>query len=84
MLKAATESGWGIIAHDSDKVNANFVVSSPMFLFEDDVFVQVKAVGKKQASLSIESSSRKGRADFAANSGHVQQLIKAIEDLHSK
>lgn len=84
VLNAATESGWGVIANDKDSLNVNFVVSSPMFLFEDDVFVQVSAVGDKQSSLFIKSSSRKGSADFAANSGHIQKLINAVKVLHAQ
>ena len=80
VLYVAAEVGWGILAHDSDKLNANFVVSSPVFLFEDDVYVQVKAVDDQHASLYIQSSSRSGRADLAANSGHIQELIKGIKE----
>ncbi len=72
--------GWGVVSHDSDKLNVNFVVSSPVFLFEDDVFVQVNDMGAQRSSLDIKSKSRSGRADFAANSGHIQKLISSIKE----
>lgn len=78
-LNAVSELGWGIIAHDSDKHNMNFIVRSPMFLFEDDVFVQVNAIDDKRSSLYIQSSSRSKGADFAANSGHIQKLIEQLK-----
>ena len=78
LLTAGSELGWGVIAHDSDQHNANFVVRSPVFLFEDDVYVQIKPVGEGQSSLYMQSSSRTGRADFAANSGHIQELIDKL------
>jgi hypothetical protein len=84
VLNSANELSWGIIAHDSDRLNANFVVRSPMLLFEDDVYVQVRPVNEKQSSLYIQSNSRSesAHADFAANSGHIQELItKLKEDL---
>jgi len=79
VLNAGSELGWGVIAHDSDALNANFVVRSPVFLFEDDVYVQVKPIDEKQSSLYVQSSSRTGRADFAANSGHIQLLIDRLK-----
>lgn len=79
VLFAASELKWEIIAHDSDNQNANFVVRSPIFLFEDDVFVQVTFVDSNKSSLLIQSSSRKGSADLAANSAHIQDLIKQIK-----
>ena len=71
--------GWGIIANDKDARNVDFVVRSPVFLFEDDVYVEVKAVDANRSSLYIRSSSRTGKADFAANSGHIQTLIKQLK-----
>jgi len=80
VLDSANQLGWGIIAHDSDTYNANFVVRSPILLFEDDVYVQVRPVNDKQSSLYMQSSSRAAwsHADFAANSGHIQELIKKL------
>jgi len=79
ILKTGSGLGWGIISHDSDNYNVNFVVRSPVLLFEDDVFVQLKSIDVKQTSVNIQSSSRTGRADFAANSGHIQALIAALK-----
>ena len=80
VLFAASELKWEIIAHDSDNQNANFVVRSPIFLFEDDVYVQVQFINPGLSSLYMQSSSRKGGADYAANSAHIQDLIKQINN----
>lgn len=82
VLESANGLGWGIIAHDSDTFNANFVVRSPILLFEDDVYIHVTPVNTNQSSLYIQSSSRTtwSRADFAANSGHIQELIEKIRE----
>jgi len=79
VINAATELSWSIESSDIDNQNANFVVSSPVFLFEDDIFVQVQFLNMDQSSLYIRSSSRKGRGDLAANSSHIQQLIKELQ-----
>ena len=79
-LYVAAESGWSVIANDSDNLSANFIVRSPVFLFEDDVFIQVKFINLKESSLYVRSSSRAGRADLAANAGHIQDLIKGIKE----
>jgi uncharacterized protein (DUF1499 family) len=78
VIYAATALGWQVISHDSDNLNVNFLVRSPVFLFEDDVYVQVRLVDSNSASLYVQSSSRKAGADFAANSGHIQALLKKM------
>jgi len=80
VLYVAAESGWNVLAHDSDNQNANFVVRTPVFLFEDDVFVQVQFINMDESSLYVRSGSRTGRADLAANSGHIQKLIRKIKE----
>lgn len=80
VLYVAGASGWNVLAHDSDNQNANIVVRTPVFLFEDDVFVQVQFINMNESSLYIRSNSRSGRADLAANSGHIQKLIRKIKE----
>ena len=79
VIYAASELGWDIIASDSDNQNANMVANTRLFLFEDDIYVQVKFVDMDHSSLYIQSSSRKGSADFASNSGNIQTLINKIK-----
>jgi uncharacterized protein (DUF1499 family) len=80
VLFVAAASGWNVLAHDSDNQSANFVVRTPVFLFEDDVFVQVQFINMNESSLYVRSSSRAGSADLAANSGHIQTLIRKIKE----
>jgi uncharacterized protein (DUF1499 family) len=79
VLNTGNELGWGIIANDKDAHNANFIVRSPVFLFEDDVYVEVKVIDTNRSALYIRSSSRTGKADLAANSGHIQTLVKQLK-----
>jgi len=79
VLYVAAELGWSILASDGESLNANFAVRTPVFLFEDDVFVQVNFINMNESSLYIRSSSRTGKADFAANAGHIQALLNGIK-----
>ena len=82
VIESANGLGWGIIAHNSDTYNANFIVRSPLLLFEDDVYIQVRPVNTNQSSLYIQSNSRStsAHADLAANSGNIQALIKKLRE----
>lgn len=80
VLYVAAELGWSILASDSENLNANFSARTPVFLFEDDIFVQVKFIGMDESALYVRSSSRTGKADFAANAGHIQALLKGIKE----
>ena len=80
-LLAASKLGWTVASLDSDNQSAHFVVHSPLFLFEDDVYIQVNFINMKQSSLHVRSLSRKGKADFAANSSHIQELIQKVRSL---
>ncbi len=80
VMYVAAELGWSILASDGENLNANFTVRTPVFLFEDDVFVQVQFINMGESSLYIRSSSRTGKADFAANAGHIQTLINGIKE----
>lgn len=80
VINAATALSWNVVTNDSDNQSANFIVTSAVFLYEDDVFVQVKFLSLNQSALYIHSRSRKGKADFAANSSHIQRLLKQMRN----
>jgi len=48
----------------------------------DDVDVDIQPMGCRDGitstALQIQSRSRIGKADFAANADHIQQLVKAV------
>lgn len=81
VIDAATGLGWNVVTNDSDNQNASFVVRSPVFLYEDDVLVQVQFLDMNRSSLHIHSSSRKGKGDLAANSSHIQRLLREMGKL---
>jgi len=78
MLQSAINLDWQVVENDDDKLTASFIVQSVAFAFKDDVTVRVNAMNDTQSSLYVHSQSRLGRADFAANSAHIQALLKGI------
>lgn len=79
LLLAASGLGWEIVSHDSDTLKIGMVVRSRVFLFADDVLVQVKALSDDTSTLHAESRSRVGSGDLGANSGHIQALMNSIQ-----
>lgn len=79
---AAIDLGWSIMDSDDVEWRLDIVAESELMLLKDDVKVEIKPVackeGETKTALHIHSQSRIGSADFAANAGHVQQLVKAV------
>jgi len=78
-ILAASSLGWQVASHDSDNQNAHFVVYSPIFLFKDDVYVQVGFIDMNKSTLSVKSVSQVGRADLGANAGHIRELVNELK-----
>ncbi len=79
---AATDLGWSIMDSDDVEWRLDMVAESELMLFKDDVKVEIKPLackeGETSTALHIHSQSRVGNADFAANAGHIQQLVKTV------
>ena len=79
---AATDLGWSIIDSDDVAWRLDMAAKTHVLLFVDDVKVKIEPQaceeGETKTALHIHSQSRIGSADFAANAGHIQQLVKAV------
>ena len=79
---AANDLGWVIIDSDDVEWRLDMTAKSDILLFVDDVKVEIEPLvcneGVTSTALHIQSQSRVGNADFAANAGHVQLLVKAV------
>ena len=80
---AANDLGWVIIDSDDVEWRLDMTAKSDILLFVDDVKVEIEPLvcneGVTNTALHIQSQSRVGKADFAANAGHVQLLVKAVK-----
>lgn len=79
---AAIDLGWAITDSDDVDWRLHLVAKTHVLLFMDDVDVDIKPLGchdgVSTTALHIQSRSRMGKADFAANAHHIEQLIKAV------
>jgi len=79
---AAIALGWAITDSDDTERRLHLVAKTQFLLFMDDVHVEIKSLGCRggitTAALQVRSRSRVGKADFAANAGHIQKLVNAV------
>ncbi len=78
VLQSAIKLNWQVVDNDSEDMTATFIVQSVAFAFKDDILAHVNSIDETTSSLYLRSASRLGKADFAANSAHLQALIKGI------
>ena len=80
--EAAIQLGWSILDSDDIEWRLDLAAKTHFLLFVDDVTVEIKPKlcedGVMRNALHIRSQSRLGKADFAANADHIQQLVKAV------
>ena len=78
VIEVASDLGWRLRQIDDDSLTAYLVITTPLLGFSDDLVVQVKSSSPEESVLAIQSTSRKGKADFAANAGHIQTLVQRV------
>ena len=68
--------------HHGDEYRIHAVVTTALFKFKDDVMILIHHQrcqhGHLYSLLDISSKSRVGKADFAANAGHIQRLLQQV------
>ena len=80
---AAIDLGWAISDSNDVEWRLHLVAKTHFLLFMDDVQVEIQPLGCREgitsSAFQIQSRSRVGKADFAANAGHIQRLVKAVD-----
>ncbi len=69
---------WEIESVDEDRHEIHAVVTTSIMQFKDDFIVRVKESGGQQSELYIQSSSRVGKGDLGANTGHVLRFLEEL------
>ena len=81
---AAIDLGWAISDSNDVEWRLHLVAKTHFLLFMDDVQVEIQPLGCRDGitstALHLQSRSRVGKADFAANAGHIQRLVKAVDN----
>ena len=78
VIEAVATLGWKVVYSDPDNQIVNVTIQTPLLMFTDDMAIQVKYIDPEHASLHVRSASRVGKADFAANQGHILALLKVL------
>lgn len=78
-VQAGNELGWQVVQQDAESGVVKWEVITPVLRFTDDVELQIGEPEGVWLSVNIRSQARLGRADFAANARHVQDLNDAIK-----
>ena len=77
--KAVERLGWQA-AFDPDKKEIKAVVTSKLWKFKDDVTIQIQPAQPSGSWLFVRSASRVGKGDLGANTRHVMDLVKLVDD----
>jgi uncharacterized protein (DUF1499 family) len=71
---------WEVIAMDDTKNEIHAVVTTKVWKFKDDVTVQIQPAQPSGSWLWIRSASRVGKGDLGANTRHVIDLVRYVDE----
>ena len=80
VYSACRQLGWSVMSQDPASLRIHAVVQTSLLRFKDDVVIQVEAVSNGSL-LRIRASSRVGRGDLGANTRHVLDLYRALDEV---
>ena len=85
LLKASVDKlGWEIDSQCDQAYTLHVVATTPLFGYQDDIYIRLLPVMEERNHLYIRSSSRKGRGDLGTNTRHILDLYNQIEKLVGK
>lgn len=73
------ESNWELAAVDLADHRIEFVATTPLLRFKDDVVIEVRPGSKDSCVIEVRSKSRLGRSDLGANERRIQHLFDLID-----
>lgn len=78
-FKIVKNNDWDIVSESVEKGTIEAVSSTPIFSFEDDVVIRIKAADSGSI-IDIRSHSRIGRGDRGKNAQRVREFIKQFKE----
>jgi uncharacterized protein (DUF1499 family) len=72
---------WSVVETSDDRRQLHAVVTSRLFRFRDDVTVTIVPEPGGRPTLLVRAASRVGRGDLGANTRHVLDLHRALEEV---
>ena len=77
---AAERMGWETLRSDPDSLTLQFVATTPLLRFEDDIYVQAQSADHDLSIIYFHGRSRIGRSDLATNTRHLLDFRDALEE----
>lgn len=71
---------WEVVSMDETKSEIKAVVTTKVWKYQDDVTIQIQPAQPSGSWLWIRSASRVGKGDLGANTRHVMDLIRYVDD----
>jgi len=71
---------WEVTAMDETKNEIHAVVTTKVWKYKDDVTVQIQPAQPSGSWLWIRSASRVGKGDLGANTRHVMDLVRFVDE----
>ena len=76
--------GWEIDSQRDQAYTLHVVATTPLFGYQDDIYIRLLPITENRNNLYIRSSSRKGHGDLGTNTRHILDLYNQIEKLIGK
>ncbi len=70
VVNVIKQLGWEIIQEDSKALTLHAVVTTPLFKFKDDVYINIRNK-ENERIVNVRSKSRMGKGDLGTNTRHV-------------
>lgn len=78
--RAVQSLHWDIPATDDAKKEIQAVVTTKLWGFKDDVTIQIQPATPSGSWLWVRSASRVGKGDLGANTRHVMDLVRLVDE----
>lgn len=82
LIDIVNSLGWEVLQTDHKKNILQAVVTTPIWRFKDDMIISVISEDEG-CYIYAHSRSRKGTGDLAANSHHLQKLLKKLKGVEN-
>ena len=76
--------GWKVDSQRDQAYTLHAVATTPLFGYQDDIYIRLLPITENRNHLYIRSSSRKGHGGLGTNTRHILDLYNQIEKLLGK
>ena len=71
---------WEVTSMDDAKNEIHAVVTTKLWKYKDDVVIQIQPAQPSGSWLWVRSSSRVGKGDLGANTRHIMDLVRYVDE----